>query len=159
MKKTYEEQLREALSRQDAVMYARACLGLGRKGEEDPELYQTGLEFLALQKQETEKLFKRDKGLEAVPQSNPTSNQSQAKIFNSEGERYLAFLQEVRKKDVNIADWGLHCSTKTKLLKEYFPHKFEKGAKQDLDAKEYSPKQIGYIFLHIFNQAKTYNGK
>jgi len=159
MHKTYEERLREGLSRQDAVMYARACLGLGTEGEEDPVLFETGLELIALEEKENKKLSKLREGLEAVTQSSPTPQQPQERVFHSEAEKYEAFLHETRDKNIDTEAWGKHYDAKVKLLKDYFPSRFGKGARQDLDAKKYEAKSLGYIFHQLFKEAKKYNGK
>ncbi len=67
---------------------------------------------------------------------------------------YFLFLEEVRSDGINVVSSSADYGAKASLLIKYFPKRFGKGRKQDLEAKGYKPTGIGRIFNRILEYSR-----
>jgi hypothetical protein len=122
-----DKERRHALARGDSEKYARLCDALGMFPE-NMALYESGIE----------KLIKSEAMggiLEELARVHP----------------YDLFLNEAEERGINIKEFSAHTDTKARLLKKYFPEKFEKDGEQSLE--KYKATQIGKIFNQIVQYA------
>ena len=121
-----DEKRKEALTRQDALLYRQLTDELGIVLIEDRNLYEQGL---------------------LLERLNKTKNLSGEQRTN-----YSPFLEEVVDIGVDAAHLSAQTETKRRLLSEYFPKRFAQGGKQPID--NYNPAQVGVIFNGILRTAK-----
>lgn len=117
-----DKQRKQALESQDALSYYNLCNEYGCEPE-NSFLYEQG-------KAEFEFQQKKEQSLEAIVDTGAE-----------------AFLRKVGIMDLN--NFQQNSDYKKKLLMSYFPGKFGRDGSQSLEAKAYTPMQIGYMFRNV----------
>lgn len=121
-----EKDLAEAVARQDAIKYVKACDELGISPGDLPELYDRG---------QADIIYLRNLG----DQARRKNKDFKYKSFYREGERLST-------------SFGEDVISKRKLLENYFPRRFGKNGKQPIQKME--DLQAGSVFKKMLDYSE-----
>jgi len=135
-----EELRKDALYSQNGLNYYKLSMSLGINPEnlEDKHLYEQGeIEYTRLETKKKEEKIRESQLEKEV-------RKSEHRLIEKE------FLK--RAEELNINDFYAQTDAKIMFLQDYFPGKFGRGKKQDIE--KFDDVQVGAIFKNVYDSYK-----